>query len=73
MEIDAAFALAVRREIARQRVGVSWLAGASGIPERTLRRILGARQNVKLKHVCAISDALGVPCSEMVRRAHSSG
>ena len=69
MDIDEGFAHAVAREIARQRVGVAWLAGASGIPVRTLRRYLKAERDVKLKHVCSISRALGVRCSEMVARA----
>lgn len=71
MDIDGAFARTVRRELARRRLTVPDLADLSKISERTLYSILSedGQRTVKLWHVCRISQALGVPCAEMVARA----
>lgn len=71
MDIDEAFARTVRRELARRNLGVPDLAEMSSISERTLYSILSedGQKTVKLWHVCRISQALGVPCAEMVARA----
>jgi len=73
MQIDDAFARAVRVELADRELTIPWLASASGIPARTLRSILSSdgQATTKLHQVCAISTALGVPCAEMVARAHA--
>jgi hypothetical protein len=65
-DINAALANVIRKEMAGQRVGVPWLAVASGIPERTVRSILGGKLDVKLYQVEAIARALGMRCSELV-------
>jgi len=71
MDIDGALTRVVWQELALRGSGLPWLARESGIPERTLRNILTSGQAVKLWHVCRISQALGVPCAEMVARADS--
>lgn len=64
----------VRAELASRGVGIPWLAEATGIPARTLRSILGGGQaTVKLWHVCAVADALGVRCGVLVGRVERLG
>lgn len=69
MEIGPAFARAVADAMVTAGVSQADLARRSGIPQRTLRRILHAEIDVKLWHVCRISQALEVPCPEIVARA----
>jgi len=69
MEIGAGFARAVWAELDGAHISQAELARRTGIPVRSLRRILLAEVDVKLRSVCVISEALGLHCSELVARA----
>jgi len=69
MEIGAGFARAVWAELDAAHISQAELARRSGIPVRSLRRIMLAEVDVKLRQMRAISDALGLHCSELVGHA----
>lgn len=67
--INAAVAAELRAERGAQKVTVDALAQRSGIPKRTLLRLLNAERGIALGPLAAIAEALGVPASLVVSRA----
>lgn len=61
---------AIRDERAAQGISIRELARRSGIPERTVRRILDT-QAIHLDQADAIAKALGMRCSELIRRGEA--
>lgn len=48
---------------------VSGLSDASGIPKRSLIRLLRAERPITFGPLCALADALGVSASTIISRA----
>ena len=59
----------IRAEMARQRIGVSDLADATGYSRQSLSRKLNSHTAFTLPELDAISHALGVPIWELLIRA----
>lgn len=67
--LNAAVAAELRAERGAQKVTVDALAARSGIPKRTLLRLLNAERGVTLAHLSAITGALDVDAVLILRRA----
>lgn len=67
--INAAVAAELRAERGAQKITVDALAQRSGIPKRTLLRLLNAERGITLGPLAAITEALDVPMSLVVSRA----
>ncbi len=65
--INAAVAAELRAERGAQKVTVDALG--SGVPKRTLLRLLNAERGIALGPLAAIAEALDVPVSLVVSRA----
>lgn len=63
----------IRAEMARQNVGVIDLAERIGLKRAYLGRHLRDCGDIKVKHVIDIGAVLGVPASELFRRAEQIG
>ena len=48
---------------------VRGLAAASGVPLRTLMRLLAGERPIPFEPLCALADALGVSVSTIISRA----
>jgi transcriptional regulator with XRE-family HTH domain len=71
MDINEAVAAAIRAEMAAQRITWRELSAASGIPERTLARILKPEREIKIDAVFAIAEVLGVSAAYILGQAES--
>lgn len=69
MDINEAMAAVIRGEMGAQRVTWRELAARSGIPERTLARLLKPERDMNLDHLFAIAEALGRPAGDLMREA----
>ena len=67
--INAAVAAELRAERGAQKITVDALAQRSGVPKRTLLRLLNAERGIALGPLAAITEALDVPMSLVVSRA----
>lgn len=67
--INAAVAAELRAERGAQKITVEALAQRSGVPKRTLLRLLNAERGIAMEPLTAIAGALNVPVSLVVSRA----
>lgn len=67
--INAAVAAELRAERGAQKITVEALAQRSGVPKRTLLRLLNAERGIAVEPLTAIAGALNVPVSLVVSRA----
>ena len=67
--INAAVAAELRAERGAQKITVEALAQRSGVPKRTLLRLLNAERGIAMEPLAAIAGALNVPVSLVVSRA----
>ncbi|PHP52566.1 helix-turn-helix domain-containing protein [Actinomyces ruminis] len=66
--LNAAVAAELRAERAAQQLTVEALAGRSGIPKRTLLRLLNAERAISLDALQALADAFGLQMSALITR-----
>ncbi|WP_136192012.1 helix-turn-helix domain-containing protein [Actinomyces procaprae] len=66
--LNAAVAAELRAERAAQQLTVEALVGRSGIPKRTLLRLLNAERAISLDALQALADAFGVRMSALIAR-----
>ena len=62
----------VRAEMARQDVSLPQLATALGVRYATLRKRLANPATLKYSDISAVSQALGVPASQLIERAEQA-
>lgn len=67
--MNAALAATLRAERAVKRMTINKLAGQSGIPKRTLMRLLNAERTITVEHLNSLADALQVPIATLIERA----
>lgn len=67
--INAALAAELRAERAAQQMTVDALAERSGVPKRTLIRLLNAERAIAVEPLCDIAGAFGVSVTTLVGRA----
>lgn len=67
--LNAAAAAELRTLREERRMTVSGLSDASGIPKRSLIRLLQAERPITFEPLCALADALGVSASTIISRA----
>lgn len=69
MDMNSATAKAIGAERVIAGLTVRELALASGIPERSLMRVLQAERDIKVNQIAEIAQALGVYPHELVEHA----
>lgn len=69
MDMNDATAKAIAAERAIANLTVKRLAEISGIPERSLMRVLQAERDIKVTQVAQIATALGIAPHEIIARA----
>ena len=69
MRIDAALALAVADEMARQSLSTPRLAARSNLPRSTLYDLLSGRQAWKAEQAWAVARGLGITFGDLSARA----
>lgn len=69
MSLSRAFARVVRGILDRTRTPLRALARRSGIPERTLHRVVKGEQKVSLDQAADIAEGLEMRTSEIVAEA----
>lgn len=69
MDMNEAVASAINAERAIAKLTVRSLAEASGIPERSLMRVLQAERDIKISQVAQIASALGIYPHELIEHA----
>ena len=67
--LNAAAAAELRTLREEQHMTISGLSDASGIPRRSLIRLLQAERPITFEPLCALADALGVSVSTIISRA----
>ena len=67
--LNAAAAAELRALREEKRMTVRGLAAASGVPLRTLMRLLAGERPITFEPLCALADALGVSVSTIISRA----
>jgi transcriptional regulator with XRE-family HTH domain len=67
--LNAAAAAELRTLREERHMTVSGLSDASGIPKRSLIRLLQAERPITFEPLCALADALGVSASTIISRA----
>ena len=67
--LNAAAAAELRDLRKEKGMTVRGLSAASGVPLRTLTRLLQAERPITFEPLCALADALGVSVSTIISRA----
>jgi len=67
--MNAALAATLRAERAVKRMTIDSLVSRSGIPKRTLMRLLNAERMINAEHLNSLADALQVPIATLIERA----
>lgn len=67
--LNAAAAAELRTLREEKRMTMRGLSAASGVPLRTLVRLLAGERAITFEPLCALADALGVSVSTIVERA----
>ncbi|GAB2457819.1 hypothetical protein [Xylanimonas ulmi] len=69
MDMNGAVAKAIGAERSIAEMTVKQLSDASGIPARSLMRVLGAERDIKVNQVADLAAALGVYPHELIEHA----
>lgn len=69
MGLSRAFSGVVRRMMHRMRLSIRRLSHRSGVPESTLRRVVGGQQQVSLGQAKAVADGLDTSATDLVSQA----
>ena len=67
--MNVALAATLRAERAVKRMTIDNLASQSGIPKRTLIRLLLAERTINVEHLNSLADALQVPIATLIEWA----
>ena len=67
--MNAALAATLRAERAVKRITIDELALKSGIPKRTLIRLINAERALNIGHIVSLADALELPIEVLIERA----
>lgn len=62
----------IRAEIARQKISVRDLSEMTGIPKSSLARIVDGSRSPRITDAEAISRAVGIKLSDLIRRAETT-
>lgn len=71
MDINEAVARAINAERGAANLTIKQLAEKSGIPERTLIRILKAERDIKVDQLAMLADAFGITPSQLVQESEN--
>jgi len=67
------FAREVRAELARRGMSRATLADRAGINRHTIQRRLSAQHPFTYEEMASVATVLGLPLSELIERAESTG
>ena len=67
--MNAALAATLRAERAAKRMTIDQLADRSGIPKRTLIRLINAERSLNIEHAVSLAEALDLPIEILIERA----
>lgn len=75
LELQAWIVRIIRARLAEQPTGqrsVSWLSRSSGIPDKTLRRILDCERPAPLERLAQLAHVFGMTLSDLVSTAETA-